>query len=464
MVTVPRLILFLVFLFDLLAFNSAWWLYYWVRAVMQPLEFKIIPEDLWLTSIIMTLYWVLLFFISGLYQVKTIVSRFDEVVKIIKATLVGTLIISFLMFLDETRISQVTDVKLVIFLYWLLLTSLALFFRIGIRTIQRSLLIRGILARKTVVIGNGKRAILAVQNLKQYPALGYHFIGYITSDTPVVKLDPVLGPFGSLKRLIKDHDINEIIVATEQEDRKFLTEVLRLADAPGIGVKIIPDLYDVVSGQARTQQIYGFPLIDLNPHFLTPLERIGKRIFDVLFSVLFLTAASPVMLVSMMIIKLESKGPVFFIQERAGRNGKPLRVIKFRSMVTDAEKHTGPVLATKDDPRITRFGKFMRKTRIDEFPQLINVLKGDMSVVGPRPERQHFIDKYRDIVPFYERRLKVQPGITGLAQVKGSYENSIEDVFEKLKYDLYYIENMSFKMDLTILFHTVFTLLRMKGQ
>ncbi|MCK6600668.1 MAG: sugar transferase [Bacteroidetes bacterium] len=464
MFTVPHLILFLVFLLDLLAFNSSWWIYYKIREWVQPQEFKIVPEELWLTSLIMTFYWVLLFFLSGLYQVKTIVSRFDEIVQVIKATLVGTLIISFLIFLDETRISQVADVKFVIFLYWVILTVLALMFRIAIRTLQRALLVRGILARKTVVIGNGKRAILASQNLLKYPALGFHFSGFVTSDTPSVKLEPALGPSGSLKKIIKENGIHELIVATELEDRKFLTEVLKIADSTGASVKIIPDLYDVVSGQARTQQIYGFPLIDLNPHFLTPLERAGKRTFDILFSLAFLLAASPVILLSILIIKLESKGPVFFIQERAGKNGRLIRVIKFRSMVADAEKLTGPVLATKDDPRITKFGRFMRKTRIDEFPQLINVLKGDMSVVGPRPERQHFIDKYREIVPFYERRLKVQPGITGLAQVKGSYENSLEDVFEKLKYDLYYIENMSFKMDLTILFHTVFTMLKMKGQ
>ncbi|NUQ80921.1 MAG: sugar transferase [Bacteroidetes bacterium] len=459
-----KIIFAFILLFDLLAFNLSWWGYYTIRTMVQPDEFSIVPEQLWVTSVIMSGYWFLIFFLSGMYQVRLIVSRFDEAIQLVKTTLIGTLIIAFLIFLDEARVSQIADVRLVILLYWLVLMALTLGFRLTIRTIQRHMVVTGRLARRTIVIGSGKKAILAARNVNQYPALGYHFIGFVLQGKPTVDLTPALGDVKELKDLIKSEQVEEIIVAIETDDRPFLSEVLSTVNGGRVGVKIIPDLYDVVSGQARTQQIYGFPLIDLNPNFLTPFEKAAKRAFDVVFSLLFLLAASPVMLLSALIIRLESKGPVFFIQERVGRNGRPIRVIKFRSMVVDAEKHTGPVLATKDDPRITRWGRFMRKTRIDEFPQLFNVLKGDMSVVGPRPERQHFIDKYRDLVPFYERRLKVQPGITGLAQVKGSYENSLEDVFEKLKFDLYYIENMSFKMDMTILFHTVFTMLRMKGQ
>lgn len=460
---IPRLILFIVLITDAIAFNLAWWLYYWVRSAISP-DFILKPELLWLPTLVMTFYWVLLFFISGLYQIRMIVSRFDEFIQIIKTTFVGSLIVSFLIFLDESRISAITDVRLVIFLYWAILTSLVVVFRISIRTIQRKLLIAGILARRTVVVGSGKKAIRASENILKYPALGFRFLGFIRSSEPVEKLDPLLGNLAFLRSLVQKNEIDEIIIAPESNDPKLVVDVLTLANPPKVSVKIIPDLYDVISGQARTNQIYGFPLIDLNPHYFTPLERFLKRSFDVFISILLLFLTLPITLITAIVIKLESDGPVFFKQERVGKDGIQFFMYKFRSMVQNAEKATGPTWAQKGDPRITAVGRFIRKYRIDEIPQFINVLKGEMSAIGPRPERQFFIDKLKNEVPFYERRLRVKPGITGLAQVKHKYDTSIDDVYEKVKYDLYYIENMSFKMDVTILFHTVFTLLGGKGQ
>ena len=174
--------------------------------------------------------------------------------------------------------------------------------------------------------------------------------------------------------------------------------------------------------------------------------------------------AFPRRLITAVLIKLDSRGPVLFNQQRVGRNGKPFTIYKFRTMIKDAEKYTGPVWAEKSDPRITRMGRFMRRVRLDEFPQCINVLKGDMSLVGPRPERPYFVEKLKQEYPYYTRRLKVQPGITGWAQVKGEYDTSIENVREKLQYDLYYIENMSLRMDIRIMLYTVFVMLRFKGQ
>ncbi len=460
---IPRFILFIVLITDAIAFNLAWWLYYWVRSATSP-DFILKPELLWLPTLVMTFYWILLFFISGLYQVRMIVSRFDEFIQIIKTTFVGALIVSFLIFLDESRISAITDVRLVIFLYWAILTSLVVVFRLSIRTIQRKLLIAGILARRTVIVGSGKKAIKASENILKYPALGFRFLGFIRSSEPVEKLDPLLGNIAFLKSLVQKNEVDEIIIAPESNDPTLVVDVLTLANPPKVSVKIIPDLYDVISGQARTNQIYGFPLIDLNPHYFTPLEKFLKRSFDVFISILLLFLTLPITLITAAVIKLESKGPIFFKQERVGKDGVQFFMYKFRSMVQNAEQVTGPTWAQKGDPRITAVGRFIRKYRIDEIPQFINVLKGEMAAIGPRPERQFFIDKLKNEVPFYERRLRVKPGITGLAQVKHKYDTSIDDVYEKVKYDLYYIENMSFRMDVTILFHTVFTLLGGKGQ
>jgi exopolysaccharide biosynthesis polyprenyl glycosylphosphotransferase len=210
-------------------------------------------------------------------------------------------------------------------------------------------------------------------------------------------------------------------------------------------------------------QIYGFPLIDIMPDLMPEWEKKAKRLMDLGISLLFLILTSPIMLIVSIAIKLDSKGPVFYKQERSGLNGKVFNILKFRSMIKDAEKKSGPVWSTKDDPRITRVGRIIRKLRLDEIPQVINVLKGEMSFVGPRPERPYFVEKLSEEIPLYKRRLRVRPGITGWAQVKHKYDETIEDVKTKLRYDLFYIENMSLRMDLKIIFRTVFVVLFGKG-
>jgi exopolysaccharide biosynthesis polyprenyl glycosylphosphotransferase len=217
-------------------------------------------------------------------------------------------------------------------------------------------------------------------------------------------------------------------------------------------------------GQARTNQIYGFPLIEIFPEIMPLWERRFKRLIDLAFATTVLILGAPFWLILAVIIKFDSPGPIFYRQERVGKDGRKFSIVKFRTMVQNAEQLTGPKWADKDDPRITRVGRFMRKWRLDEFPQFINVLRGEMSLVGPRPERPFFIEKLKKEVPFYMRRLKVQPGITGWAQVKGSYDNTIDDVKQKLQFDFFYVENMSLTLDCKILLHTIYVMLAGKGQ
>jgi exopolysaccharide biosynthesis polyprenyl glycosylphosphotransferase len=205
------------------------------------------------------------------------------------------------------------------------------------------------------------------------------------------------------------------------------------------------------------------PLIDIMPELMPEWEKKLKRLLDIIASFIILIITLPVIIITAIAIKLESKGPVFFKQERSGMNGTIFRIIKFRSMYEDAEKHTGPIWSSKDDPRVTRIGKIIRRVRIDELPQLINVLKGEMSIVGPRPERPFFVEKLSEEIPYYKRRLKVRPGITGWAQVKHKYDESVEDVKIKLRYDLFYIENMSLRMDFKIIVRTIFVVLFGQG-
>ena len=241
-------------------------------------------------------------------------------------------------------------------------------------------------------------------------------------------------------------------------------EVISLSESKGVGLKIVPDLYEILSGQARSSQLYGMPLIDIMPELMPEWEKKLKRLIDIIASLLILIITFPICLLSAIAIKIDSEGSIFFKQERIGQNGKVFRILKFRSMKKDAEKDTGPVWSQKDDPRITSVGRFIRKVRIDEIPQMFNVLKGEMSIVGPRPERAFFVEQLSKEIPYYKRRLKVRPGITGWAQVKHKYDESIEDVKIKLRYDLFYIENMSLRMDFKILLRTIFVVLFGKGQ
>jgi len=420
-------------------------------------------------SLVIYVYWLLLFLFFGLYQSWYTQSRFDETISVFKAIAFGTLLILLLTAEPEQDLSQPPTIgRLMVFSYFALMVFCVAGGRLILHTVQRKLLQAGVGQRNTLIIGwNGKSKRLA-DKIKQFPALGYRVVGFVTLKPEEIGKThnglSVLGSLDDLDRLVQVQKGEEVILALGQLPQKRVMHVIGLCDEQPVHIKIEPELYHVVMGQARTQQIYGFPLIEINPQIMPAWERRVKRMLDIVFAVLFLLLLLPVMLITAVLIKLDSRGPVLFNQQRVGRNGKPFTIYKFRTMIKDAEKYTGPVWAEKSDPRITRMGRFMRRVRLDEFPQCINVLKGDMSLVGPRPERPYFVEKLKEEYPYYTRRLKVQPGITGWAQVKGEYDTSIENVREKLQYDLYYIENMSLRMDIRIMLYTVFVMLRFKGQ
>ncbi len=420
-------------------------------------------------SLVIYVYWLLLFLFFGLYQSWYTQSRFDETISVFKAIAFGTLLIVLLTAEPEQDLSQPPTIgRLMIISYFALMVFCVAGGRLILHTMQRKLLQAGVGQRNTLIIGwNGKSKRLA-DKIKQFPALGYRVVGFVALKPEEIGKThnglSVLGSLDDLDRLVGVQRVEEVILSLGQLPQKRVMHVIGLCDEQPVHIKIEPELYHVVMGQARTQQIYGFPLIEINPQIMPAWERRVKRMLDIVFAVLFLLLLLPVMLITAMLIKLDSRGPVLFNQQRVGRNGKLFTIYKFRTMIKDAEKYTGPVWAEKSDPRITRMGRFMRRVRLDEFPQCINVLKGDMSLVGPRPERPYFVEKLKEEYPYYTRRLKVKPGITGWAQVKGEYDTSIENVREKLQYDLYYIENMSLRMDIRIMLYTVFVMLRFKGQ
>ena len=274
---------------------------------------------------------------------------------------------------------------------------------------------------------------------------------------------PRLGKWSELPEIITRHQVEEAIVAVESSEHDHISRIMNELEGTGVRIKIIPDMYDILAGSVKMSSIFGAPLIEVNPEIMPAWQFSLKRIIDIAVSILALMLLSPLMLVIALLVKVSSPGPVFFRQERVGKNGKPFQIVKFRSMYTDAEKN-GPLLSSSTDPRITPIGRWLRRTRMDELPQFWNVLKGDMSLVGPRPERRHFIAEIMKLAPHYRHLHKVRPGITSWGQVKFGYAENVDQMVRRLKYDILYIENMSLAVDLKILAYTVLIILKGDGK
>ncbi len=422
-------------------------------------------------SLFVNLAWVLLFFFFGLYGAWYARSRVDEFIAVFKTITLGVLVL-FLLTLDSgSDLSSPPKLsRMFIVNYWLILLTTVIGARLLLRTIQRTLLSRGVGQRRTLIVGWGKRSWKLSDDILRFPALGYNVVGFVgeqdsaESQNDRYKNIPLLGSLNEIDRVVEQANAQEVILAMKGNSREKVMELMDQCNGHPVNFKIVPDLYDIVVGQARTNQIYGFPLIDVQPHYMPAWEQSVKRMMDVLISAAILVLVAPLWFLVAVAIKIDSKGPVFYKQVRVGKDCKEFGVYKFRSMVQDAESTSGPQWAQKQDPRVTRVGKMIRKLRIDEVPQFWNVLKGEMSLIGPRPERPFFVNQFKRDIPFYARRLKVKPGITGWAQIKGDYDTSIENVKIKLQYDLFYLENMSLRMDLKVILNTIYIMLRGKGQ
>ena len=429
-------------------------------------DMLIMPE-MFIPILIIYFYWVIIFTFVGMYRTWFAASRFDEISTLFKASFVGIFILFFAILLDDYLHGVQTGTRVLIFIYWGIFLFLVGPGRIFIRSFQRNLLIKGFGRRNALIVGFNDKGYELHDQMIEHRALGIDVKGYVSLkdnyEASSYKNVSVIGSVGEIQNLIDQTDSKEILLALERDNHEMLIDIITKCEPKNVNLKIVPDLYEILSGQARTAQIYGIPLIDIMPQLMPEWEKKLKRVLDIIVSLIILLISFPIILIASLAIKIDSKGPIFFKQERCGLNNRVFRIIKFRSMQHDAEKITGPVWSQKGDPRITRVGNIIRKLRIDEIPQMYNVLKGEMSLVGPRPERPFFVDKLSEQIPYYKRRLKVRPGITGWAQVKHKYDESIEDVKIKLRYDLFYIENMSLRMDFKILFRTVFVVLFARG-
>jgi exopolysaccharide biosynthesis polyprenyl glycosylphosphotransferase len=464
-VTRARLILFVT---DAITISLTWIAYYAIRVWSGWLPLAIIP-DLWAPMVFVTVFWQILFLLVGLYRPWYAASRFDELTLLFKTSILGCLILFFVIMFDDEGATVGPSVRVLMLVYWAILLPFVGSGRLLLRSIQRRLLIAGIGGHHALIVGSGARSRELYSQVLLYPAMGYRVVGFVRIEKGdrrrVSRWDHgvrVLGGIDDLPAVIQRENIKEVLIALDSKDHNRLLDIVAKCSGHPVGLKIVPDLYDIISGQARTNQIYGFPLIAISPQIMPPWEEVMKRVIDVSASAVTLVLGAPLWLLIAGVIKLESRGPVLYRQERVGRDGEHFDIIKFRSMRADAEKQ-GAQWAQKRDPRVTRVGYWLRRLHLDEFPQLWNVMRGHMSLVGPRPERPVFVERLAKEIPLYKRRLKVRPGITGWAQVKHKYDETIDDVKKKVQYDLFYIENMSLRMDFKIMLSTVYHMLLGRG-
>jgi exopolysaccharide biosynthesis polyprenyl glycosylphosphotransferase len=444
------------------AFFLIWWISF--ESGLSPDKPYIPLRHILIPMLLNNLFWLLLFALFGLYGKWKYLSRFDELVSVYKTITVGAV---FFLVIAFTTDSTISSSKLIVLGYWATLVLLVGVGRVGVRSVQRVLLLRGIGLRPSLIVGTMHYIPDMLRNLRRAPALGYGVRGVVPIDAgphpESVEGIPVLGTVANLHTLVQSLGISDVLIALEFKEEEEIFRLVSAVDSFDVDFSILPGPADVLAKRMMFNHLYGFPMICVLAEPMPPWEKNVKRIIDIGVSMIALTVLSPFLLAIAAAIKLESKGPVFYIQERVGYRGSTFRLWKFRSMVADAEKACGPVWAGKNDTRVTRLGRIMRMTRIDEIPQLYNILKGDMSLVGPRPEREFFVEQLKKKIPYYPLRLKVKPGLTGWAQIKHNYDRSFDDVREKLKYDLYYIENMSLSMDFKILLATVYVVIGTKG-
>ena len=458
---------------DLLSAALAWTLFFVFRKVYieskkfgypVPVEFD---TAFFLGLFLLPLLWVLFYFITGYYKDLFRKSRLSELGQTIATSFIGALMIFFVLILDDT-VKTYTNYYLSFLVIFLLQFFLTYIPRLVFTTNAAHRIHNRIYGFPTLLIGSGKQAEELYLDMESQPrSTGNRFIGFISvrnHDTYLMDTHLThLGALCDLKAILSDNQVEEVIIAIESSEHDLLKKIISKLEYRNITIKVIPDMYDILTGMVKMTSIIGTPLIQISHDLMPAWEHNLKRIMDVVVSLFALLLMLPLYLFLAIGVKLSSPGPVFYSHERIGRYGKPFMIYKFRSMFRDAEKD-GPALSSQNDSRITPFGKFMRKTRMDELPQFYNVFIGDMSLVGPRPERQHFIDQIVKKAPHFNHLQKVRPGITSWGQVKFGYASNVDEMIERLKYDILYIENMSLLVDLKILIYTVKTILRASGK
>ena len=461
-----RLITFGFVVMDWFMTTFSWALFYYLRKVVIEKEDFSVDTNFYIGVIFIPFFWLFLFLLQGTYFDVKRQYRLKIFNQSFLGVLIGTLLIFFTLILDD----EVNDYQL-FYRSGIILFSVyfaAVFIpRIVFVSFLVSSIQRNKTGFKTVLIGGDTKALSIYNEIVSLPkSIGNQIVGYINLNGVDRLLDNKLNYLGNIKDLesiLDENKIEEVIIALENSDHNRLRTIISRIEGLSVKIKISPDMYDILLGSVKMNNLFGALLFEVTTDSMPYSQQVIKRALDFLISLIAFIILIPFYIVMAISVKMSSEGPIFFLQERVGLNGDLFKIIKFRTMYVDSEK-SGPQLSSEYDPRITKIGRVMRKLRLDEFPQFLNVIKGDMSLVGPRPERQFYIDQIIEIEPQFIQLTKVRPGITSWGQVKFGYAENVDQMIQRMKFDLLYLKNRTLALDFKIMLYTILIILKAKGK
>ena len=450
---------------DWLIASLVWGLFFYFRKTWIEEKAFEVDQNFVIGSILVPLLWLLIYYLQGSYHEVRRMYRLKILNLTFFGSLIGTVLIFFILILDDT----VSNYQMYYYSFGLLF-SLQFLFSVLIRLILATVLISFLRKAgsgfRTVIIGGSEKAVSILNDLRNQKWCINTMVGYININGSDRLLDnklDYLGHCDNLEILIRNHKVEEVIIAIESSDHNRIQKIITRIQDGRVKIKILPDMYELLSGSLKMTDIYGALLLQIVDDSMPIWQQALKRAMDLIISLVALILLIPIYITCALAVKFSSSGPIFYLQDRVGLDGRVFKIIKFRTMYLNSEE-AGPQLSSTNDSRITKAGRFMRKTRLDEFPQFINVILGHMSLVGPRPERQFYIDQIMALAPQYVHLTKVRPGITSWGQVKYGYAENVEQMLDRMKFDLLYLKNRSIALDIKIMFYTIAIVLKAKGK